>query len=378
MSAGPSAGASRIELLDAVRGFALVGVLIVNARDLSLYGFLPNEARTMLVTASLDGVLGPIITALVDKKALTIFTLLFGIGFAMQTERSALTLYVRRLVILFAIGVIHGLFFYGDILRYYAVLGLLLIPTARVRPWILATVGLLVAMFPWPTFAQTELWLDEGKVSPLIAFGDAGLSQMLRANWSYDSWLRNADWGFPLALLGRFLVGAAMGRSHVFIEVENYRRFWRNLLIATLPLGLILTGWVWSYADNDLSITADQMLRGATSISLGLGYVAAFVLLFQSLAWRRWLIPLAPFGQMALTNYLLFTFVGLFVFYGVGLGVDPRFGLVGVLSFSLVVSGVQILASRWWLSRFNFGPVEWIWRSLTYGRRLDIRRSVAP
>ena len=126
-------------MLDALRGFALFGVLLVNLRDLSLFGFLSETARAGLVTARSDHWLDLAMTALVDVKAFTIFTVLFGVGFAMQAQRASaagadMSRYVRRLLVLLAIGLLHAyLLSWGDILRLYALLGLLLLPVARLR-----------------------------------------------------------------------------------------------------------------------------------------------------------------------------------------------------------------------------------------------------
>jgi uncharacterized protein len=112
------------------------------------------------------------------------------------------------------------------------------------------------------------------------------------------------------------------------------------------------------------------------ALKLGLAYAAIFVLLFQRATWRRWLQLFAPVGRMALTNYITQTVVAIALFYGIGLGIGPRFGLVGVLVSGAIIFAVQIALSHWWLARFHFGPLEWLWRSLTYGQRPPMRRSL--
>lgn len=123
------------------------------------------------------------------------------------------------------------------------------------------------------------------------------------------------------------------------------------------------------------------MLRNLAPLNLALFYLSAFVLLFQRPAWRARLGLLAPVGRMALTNYLAQTVVAIALFYGVGLGIGPRFGMVGVCVATLAIFPLQLAASAWWLRRYRFGPLEWLWRSLTYGRmqpmRRDHRRSAA-
>jgi uncharacterized protein len=117
-----------------------------------------------------------------------------------------------------------------------------------------------------------------------------------------------------------------------------------------------------------------RMVLRAGPLALGMAYAAGFALLFLRPSFQRYLRPLAPVGRMALTNYLLQTGVCLSVFYGAGLGIGPRFGFVGILSAWILLFGAQLLFSRWWLSRYRFGPMEWLWRSLAYARMQPLKR----
>jgi uncharacterized protein len=108
---------------------------------------------------------------------------------------------------------------------------------------------------------------------------------------------------------------------------------------------------------------------------LALGYATTFVILWQSPAWRDRLARLAPAGRMALTNYLTHTAVALFAFYGIGLGLMGKVGPVWWPLIVVVVISVQVTFCRWWLARFTFGPMEWIWRQATYGRWVELRKS---
>jgi uncharacterized protein len=398
--ATPAEGAQRLELLDALRGFALAGVLLVNLRDLSLFGFLNEEARAELPTAGWDHFLAMVIAAFVDVKALTIFTLLFGIGFAIQAQRAAesehgMQYYIRRLLILLAIGILHGLFWYGDVLRFYALMGLLLVPMKRLNSSTLLCIGLLLSLVPWrllqPIVDSLRSSSNPQEVMLMwafAAFSSPSLPRMLQANLSYDLWLKGVQWSLPLAIFGRFVLGAAIGRTAVLRDPRVHSYLWKGLFIFTLPVGVALTVLIVihdyqalsamrAWLNSEMIEKVVQIFRGTATLSLALAYVAGFVLLFQRAAWHRWLNLLAPVGRMALTNYLFQTFVGMGLFYGIGLGIGPRFGLVGVTVFFLLIFSAQIAISHWWLACFNFGPLEWIWRSLTYGRRLQLRRAVA-
>jgi uncharacterized protein len=371
----PSAGAQRLEHIDALRGFALLGVCLSNLRDLSLYSFLPSQGQSALHTASADRICAFLFSTFVEMKALTVLTLVFGIGFAIQTRRIPMTFYARRLLGLFLIGLAHGVFWFNDILRLYALAGLGLIFTRRAPPVLLAVIGFAIAVLPWDLFASVPS--DAGAMisSTYAAFSGHSFSGMIRANIQYDFWLRTAEWGFPIALFGRLIVGAAIGRSNVIIEPSKHLRFWRNTFRITLLTGGALIAFRLTGGEENFGEFTGNTAHSASSITLGLCYLAGFVLLFERSAWRARLRVFVPIGRMALTSYLLQTAIGIALFYGIGLGLGPRFGLIGLLPFCGVIFVAQLLFSKWWLERFTFGPIEWIWRCFSYGSVIPIRVS---
>lgn len=394
----PEQCAPRHELIDALRGFALFGVLLVNLRSFSLYEFLPAKARAALPSASVDAVLAPLMAALVDGTSITLFSLLFGVGFAIQSQQAerrpgGTARYVRRLVLLLGIGLLHAyVLWWGDILRYYAVLGLLLIPLARLPAWGLATLGaVIVIVLPVlmqpvvPDLLPPQISNADSAARALAAFRSEDWQTLWQGNLERDLRMRIAVWMLPGYVLGRLLIGAALGRTQALQQPEANLHFWQRLFGWMLVLGgsctaflamrdttMVSTSVPW--LTTDVGRTFLRMLRNATPLAMGLLYMAGFVLLFRRERWRRWLNKLAPLGQMALTNYLGQTLIAIFLFYGVGLGLGPRFGLVGTLGFCVLIFALQIVTSHWWLQRFRFGPAEWLWRSLTYGRRQPLRR----
>jgi len=396
--ASPAAGVRRLELLDALRGFALFGVLMVNLRSFSLFEFLTPAARAALPTAAWDRVVDMAMELLVDARSITLFSLLFGVGFAMQMNRPTdkadhVHRYVRRMLILLAIGLVHAwLFWWGDILRYYAVFGLALLAFTRLSPRKLAVLGVFVAV-AMPVLLQPVLpALLPPQASPaqsaaaaLAAFGSDQWSTVLDGNFARDARMRIAVWWLPLFVFGRLLIGMAIGRAGVLQRSVEYRHFWHRLLYASLATSLVATvllllrdhhatgivaGWLQG---GDAGKTVARLLRHIAPLAQGVFYMAAFVLLFQRAAWRHWLRKLAPMGRMALTNYLAQTLFGLGLFYGIGLGIGPKLGLVGVAACSIAIFALQAVFSCWWLARFRFGPAEWLWRSLVYGRPQPMR-----
>lgn len=385
-----------MELLDALRGFALAGVLLANLVAFSLYAFLPSDLMAVLPTARWDRLLDPALGTLVSGKFFTLFSLMFGVGFAMQMQRTnadiaARSRYLRRLGALFAIGLGHAyLLWWGDVLRYYAVLGLLLLPLYRWSARSLVIVGaVLIVVQPllaqgFPAAALPLATQAQANAAALAAFGDGDWSTMLHGNREFADWWLPAHWGTVMSIAGCMLIGAALGRSRMLVDPDAHALSWRRLLLALpggLALALMLTlsdygrvPWPDGWRDSDGAQLLSRTLNRAAGLVLGVGYMAAFVLSFRGRIGRRLLLPLAPLGRMALSNYLAHSVIGIGLFYGVGLDLGPRYGLPGVVAVWAAIFVGQILASRWWLGRFRFGPVEWLWRSATYGRLQPMRR----
>ena len=387
----PVAARDRLGLLDALRGFALAGVLLANLRDFSLFGLLDGAGRAALATAAWDRWLDPLIDGLVGGKAMTLFALLFGVGFALQlpadADRAARSRFARRMAGLLGFGLLHAwLFWWGDILRYYALLGLLLLAChrwpARRLAWSGLFVTLLATSLVQPFMAGWPSRFGDGEAiaaRALAAFAHGDWRQVVGANFAYDAYVHMSAWSLVFFTLGRLLLGAGIGRSGWLTAAEAHQRRWRAVLHGCLPAGLLLTAFLlaqdhglvprWMFGLEGMPARMlSRFLRNVAYLATGLGYLAAFVLAWQRPRWRRRLELFAPVGRMALTHYLAQTVVGVWLFYGIGLGIGPRFGIPGALLAFVLVFAVQLRLSRWWLARYRFGPLEWLWRSLTYAR----------
>lgn len=392
----PSAEGERFELIDALRGFALAGVLLVNLGSFTLYAFLDEAAKAALPTARFDRIADAIKSLLVEDKAITLFSMLFGLGFALQLERAekrdsaGLRLYLRRIGVLLLFGVVHSyLFWWGDILLIYALMGLLLVVCRNLSQRMLLVLGFFVALAP----ALAEPWIDsllQGlptqetmERANIAAFSSPRWTLALAQNLTFSSWAYLAWWGVFPFVFARFLLGYWAGRSELLQRPDIHRSLLLRLFLVTAPLGSAATllGYFESRVASRIATLAGQvgillfeMILRAGPLALGIAYATGFALLFLHPSCRRYLRLLAPVGRMALTNYLLQTAVCLSLFYGAGLGVGPRYGLVGILSTWVLLFGAQIFFSQWWLSHYRFGPMEWLWRSLTYARRQALKR----
>jgi uncharacterized protein len=344
------------------------------------------------------------VIALVYGKFYSLFSLLFGIGVAVQMERAAARgaafapRFRRRLTVLLAIGLLHALFLWsGDILTVYALLGFVLIPFLRlsdraVLRWAVGLLALPVAAYlvmiaaavPDP-FAALEG--GEGpsmleQVGAAFLAGDYasmlwGNTVLLVGRW-VDLFITLR---FP-RVLGMFLLGVWLARRGVFrhaaVHTATFRRWALAGLLVALPANLLLAFLLPRVAYLPASWPG---LVEVTAYAVGvpllcLGYVGALALLHRSAA--GWLIaPFAAVGKMALTNYLAQSAVCVAIFYGVGLGLYGSTGLTTALLIALVVFAFQLALSAIWLERFHYGPVEWVWRQATYGRRFPLRRERA-
>jgi uncharacterized protein len=400
----PSQGSERIELVDAVRGFALYGVLLANLIWLTQEGAVVPAQLAALPTAPLDRVVKYGVDLFVEWKFYTLFSFLFGLGFSIQLMRgerrgvAVLPLYVRRLTILFGFGVIHAYFlWYGDILHPYALLGFLLILACDRSDRFLLTMGIGIGV----VVPATVMILAALDAPPIPRVGPSPFQlRVLEQRYhgftsgSLSFWLReNADYALGFwrggvalyllpAIFGRFLLGFYAGRRRLLEQPELHVALFRRLLVWGLIVGV--TGnalWVWildlkrsgRLAESSGLALAAQLPIHLGVVAMATFYLASIVLLWRVPKWRRRLARLAPLGRMALTNYLMHSLIFLAVFYGFGMSLLGRVGSAFCLLLSIAVIAGQMVLSSWWLGRYRFGPAEWLWRSLTYGARQPMR-----
>lgn len=398
-SSDPATGSERLPLIDALRGFALAGVLLVNVGSFTLYVFLDPATRAALPTAAFDAVARWLHSALIDRKAITLFSLLFGLGFAMQLQRAeaggadGLRLFARRLAVLFGIGLVHAVFiWWGDVLLMYTVLGLALILFRHASERVLLTAGLLAALIlpslasPWMDALVAQLpTFDNMKALSLRAFGSADYPAVVRQNIVFGTWTYAAWWDDWFFIFGRFLLGYWAGRQGLFYDPAAHRERLTRICVGAAVVGVIGTAVELGQSaiaeavpvlSSAIGVFALRIIARAGPLGLGITYTTGFALLFLLPAWRRPLEALAPVGRMALTNYLVQSIAGVATFYAVGFRLGPDLGYASRLAFAAAVFGAEIVFSHWWLARFRFGPVEWLWRSLTYGRLAPIRGGV--
>jgi uncharacterized protein len=402
----------RIRLIDALRGLSLGGIAIAHFGEQYL-GFMPPPGQPYNIHGTADGVLEALSWIFVRGKGFGIFSFMFGLSFALQMQRAERRRpgtdfrprFVWRLIILFAIGWLHGLAYSGDILTVYAALGLPLILFYRVRErWLILLAVLLLVGVPRVVHrviagpaTQAELQSLQSRLNSeaeahwqAVTGGDVPAIVRFHATTGF-----RAKWEFQFGFFGRgfqtfglFLLGLVAGRHRLLEDVETHRRFFRRTWCWTgaLTLLLPLVGAVLFAASRAMSggqpqqpvgtlpdfsswpVVAGMGLFDAWNNAMTLFYVASFALLFLRPRWQPRLLRFGPVGQMALSTYLSQTAIGVLVFFGFGLGLLGRFGNSVTIPMGVAVFAVQVWASRVWLNHFRFGPVEWVWRSLTWFR----------
>jgi uncharacterized protein len=412
-SASPIPPGERLLEVDILRGFALFGILLVN---MGLFGHSFYEY--VLVQPASDGrpdaIAAFLIAFLAEGKFYSLFSFLFGFGLAIQMSR-ALTrgtpfvpFYLRRMAILLGIGLVHAyLIWVGDILVAYAVLGVLLLLFRNRRPrtlviWsvallvfislvYLALMGLmmLASLVPDGTAAVQEVnqaMLAEyeaaaaqaNRVYTTGSFFDLIGQRVVDLNFIYTKTLYTAPNIFAM-----FLLGLAAGKKGIFNDITANRSFFRKLQIWGLVVG-VPGNLVFALAGRSSFMSDNMTPAFLASIGQTLGapmlsafYLATIVLLAQNPRWRARLSVLAPVGRMSLSNYLFQSLVCTTIFYSYGLGLFGQVGPAAGVLLTVVIYLVQIPMSHWWMKRFQFGPVEWLWRTLTYGKAQRMKAAQA-
>ncbi|WP_338244221.1 DUF418 domain-containing protein [Aurantiacibacter hainanensis] len=338
----------------------------------------------------------------VSDKANTLFAFLFGLGFWVQMQRlesrgaQFARIYQRRLAVLLCFGLINLLLIWPwDILNLYAITGFILFALRGLSARAMLIWGLGLALLGKPIIQHVTDWLGIVEPADKLAFGEAAIAvrQDAYINGSYFDWVEVTaslvyyDWianglivAWILYALGRFLVGAYVARRGWIQRSGELLPQMRRICIIALPLGLAMETLRVMLEDGEVAPpwVADTLHVVGVPI-LDLGYVTGMILLYHSARFGKIAAMFAPVGRMALTNYLVQgVFIGaiLYGFHG-GLALSGQIEPKAVLALCFGFFALQIGISHWWLGRYRFGPMEWLWRTLTYGERPAMRAQPA-
>lgn len=381
----------------------MAGILIINAMSiLAVNGSTP--AFTVKIPV-LDRLLQDLILFFVESKFFTLFSLLFGIGFAIQIQSAErqgnafLPRISRRMAGLLLFGIAHILLLWdGDILVIYAITGAILIAFrktifTRIRIWVIALLGvpalLVAAVFSYTLIARLSTsaaaTFKKNDDSLAKSFADTTATQNLLHN-NFSAGIADRIHTYlnlsPLLLsriptvLAMFLIGLYLGRSNFIrnlpdkVDLLKRIRFWGLSTGFTLMFVIVVGTKSFPTVTALVGIIEDQYLAGPV---LCLGYAAAFTLAFLKQPHLLVFKFFARVGQMALTNYLSQSLVLTFLSYGWGLGLALRLNGFQVLAICLILYPTQVVLSSLWLCNFRYGPLEWVWRCITYWKVLPIK-----
>lgn len=399
MSGGAPVPASRRYLiLDILRGFALLGICMANFPEFSLFSFLNGDARDAMPDAWLDSTVQWLLYIFVDGKFYTVFSLLFGIGFSIILQNSAergadgYKIFYRRMSVLLLIGFLHLMFIWsGDILMLYALVGMFLPLFTRLRT---RTLLCLSAFFLFlPVLIDTACQIFSLHPSAAIVgwqwelCGRYGITEDNFAYWLRDARSYNDVFSFLIQgavvrlqefvdgnryfkVLGLFLIGYCIGRHRLYAEISLKKKILMKIAVIGLLTGLPLSVFYAFSAleGHPFGPGLHSLLYFVSVYITSCGYIALICLIYiKCERLTIWKLLAAP-GRMALTNYIGQSAVGMLIFYGIGFGMGASVGLFYVELIVLAVYISEIIFSTLWLKLFRFGPLEWIWRCLTYGR----------
>lgn len=391
----PVAPDERIVTLDVLRGLALLGILLMNLEAFSG----PLELSFTGIDQHWQGIdrwADAFVYVFIQGKFFTLFSLLFGVGFAVMAQRAAAAgrgftrLHLRRSCGLLVIGLLHALLLWsGDILLSYALLSFLLLALHKApRNW-LPALGVASYLVPLVLMLLLGALMQfvAGDAAPAMAADAAASIERQRVAYGQGDYgqalvQRLRDTGVALSalllvgpqVLALFLIGSWFARSGAIARPGDHVRLWAGLRWLALPLGLAImlasVGYLPYIAPGrfDLAVGITYALNSVAGLLMCLGYLGWGLRLADRLRW------LAPVGRMALSNYLLQSLVCTLVFYGYGLGWYEQMGRAWQLVFAVALFALQVLLSRLWLHHFSFGPVEWLWRMATYLQVPPMRR----
>ncbi len=402
----------RVIFMDVLRGFAILGIFIANlGTGFSWYNESVNATGPMLLPKA-DHTMSFMHHMLIEGKFYSIFSLLFGWGIALQFKRAeakginAAPTVRRRLLFMLLLGAIHLLIWPGDIVFFYAMLGFILLPLRKFSNKVLLVTGIILVLSPillywlkmtWPVLnypaellTKTGIKVDEALLN--LKSEEDFMNLMKNGTW-FDQLKANIT-GFFFRyqylffvsrvpkVLGMFLIGYVVGRSEFYKNIVQHKKLIYWIIGVGLVIGLPANYFLAHYMSTAMGDYFQLKPKGWYQtivyalgvVPLAMAYVGIFMLCFQKTSCKKIMLLMAPAGKMAFSNYIMQSLVGNFVFLGAGLGYMGQVGPVYFTLFGILFFIIQIIISTFWLRYFNYGPVEWLWRSGTYGKWQPMRR----
>ena len=398
----PVQPAERISEIDIVRGIALFGILMVNMSFFKIPVMMDRSISAF--SPGLDQVVAWLIQLLFTGKFYAIFSFLFGLGFYIFMERTLakglelIPLYRRRLLVLLAIGAIHlFLLWSGDILFTYALVGFILLGFRQkslqaLKRWI---IGLfIVTLFLQGLFGfvqglgevmageQYDQMMGEMINAAVAVYSSGSYAELLIYRLVNEvPYIIISLFVWIPAVLGFFLCGLYVGKKGIFKDLKGNRPLFVKICTVGFPVGafflflyILFETAIWPVGTST-RLALLMMTNYLASLFIFPAYVALILLSLQTDRCRRILAPVAAAGRMALTNYLTQTMILITLFYGFGFGFFYKVSLAQGVLLTLALYLLQVFWSNLWFKKFKYGPLEWLWRGLTYKKFEPFRSS---
>ncbi|GLB58852.1 DUF418 domain-containing protein [Cytobacillus sp. NCCP-133] len=373
----------RIISLDMMRGFAILGIFLVNM--LSFHSPLLYLDPSQWWNSLADKTVYAFIDIFIQASFYPLFSMLFGYGLVILRDRAAAKglpfrgMALRRFSLLLLIGIIHAfLIWHGDILINYAIFGFVFLLFIKMNGKNMLLTGLLLYIIPNLLFALlffvTVLFVPGDDLSIYnSAAAEASMEVYKNGSFLEITVQRIEDWSgvnniasLPIMLASifpLFLIGGGAARLKWLEKTEKVRGFLSKIMIASLAAGLLFKVLPYLYERN-MALEFIQDIFGGPLLAIGYGMVIALSIKKGEVP--RVLLPLAYVGKLSLSNYLLQSIVSTFIFYSYGLGFYGELSAFGGTVIVIIIFALQVIASRCWVTRYYYGPVEWLWRSFTY------------
>jgi uncharacterized protein len=378
----------RLEVVDALRGFAIMAIMLLHNLEHFDFYYSPEYLPGWLKT--LDTGIWDTLFFMFSGKTYAIFALLFGLTFYIMFSNQVKKgkdfrgRFLWRSFLLLIFGIINSMFYQGDILVFYAVLGVSLVVVCKWSDKVVLITAIILLLQPleWikliqimndPTFVATDplSWTYFGKMEGYItgtSFLDLVKGNLVNGKtavilWTYEN-------GRILQTPAIFMLGMLLGRNNLFATSETSKKFWKKVLIFAVSLFAVL--FTFKMVIPTLfprEATSSELIIIITSLAnfaFMFVWVSAFVLVFQKNMVHRLLTKLEVFGKMSLTNYVMQSIVGSFIYYGFGLGLYKYTGATLSLLIGITLFLLQITFCRWWMKSHTHGPLEGIWHKLTW------------
>lgn len=386
MNVTPTIG-NRIESLDVLRGFALLGIFIVNMLTFhSPYFYI--DAHSYFSTPS-DVASYKLINIFVETSFYPIFAIMFGYGLNMQYEKavanrvSYVPMMARRLTILMGFGLIHALFIWsGDILFTYALMGFIMLAVVRVpKKWLL-WIAVIVYLLPTFLFIGGIYLLNKLHPNQLMeGFVDIQQIELAITAYAHGTYgealvFRITEWliiGLTSSFMSVFMVlplvmlGAAFSKWHLFERAAELKGRIAIVGIIGLVAGIFIKSWPYIDGFDYHNILTQQLIGGPI---LAIGYASVIILLCQLPIFRTIFRPISKAGRMSLTTYLMQSIIATSIFYGYGFGLYGKVDIETGTMIAVGIFAIQVIFAELWLLKFRMGPFEWLWRKGTYGKNM--------